>query len=33
MILYKNLINKDIDIIKDDIIPFKIYIKFNELIN
>ena len=33
IILYKNLINKDIDIIKDDIIPFKIYIKFNELIN
>ena len=33
IILFKNLINKDIDIIKDDIIPFKIYIKFNELIN
>ena len=31
--LFKNLINKDIDIIKDDIIPFKIYIKFNKLTN
>ena len=33
--LYKNIINKDIDIdiIKDNIIPIKTYLKFNELIN